>query len=1103
MAAYHAEYLTDLAKPSRVIQIPHQFAMGDNESHTFSVLVYDSDNPSCGLMAGTVSGIVVRPDGGSVILTGEKGEAAETVNLPDGTTAQATRCTITTLQACFAYAGQITVVIRLVDDETITAVFMGRGPVVPSLTDTPVDPGELIEDITTLIATANQAAEDAEDALEQASAIVSYAEQTGQTDAQKLQARTNIGAGSAADVADLKSAINIVSAGWFDVRQGYYGVADGNYATLGTWCCSVGYVPKNIRVSFPIDTIGVILQAFQQDGTYVGSWQSGSWVTSYNYRRLAYPAINIRRVAALYPKYNFKLTFAKDGAAESLTPSEVTSSMMIDDPLETEHDFIFNVIGETVDNFKISGSSVGSKGNIRKSSGGNYITDFIPVFPGMKLCVYAACGGDATTLFAYNSGHGPMDNLIWHTSAAGRRYTEGTIVTIPANVAFVRGCFDMVLCDRTLNTITTNREGYEYIQKFNAVPENAVKIFTGEYAVGEIRENCDTSSGIVDSTTTLANYRLSSNGLVTLPAGKYSKLLVRMKNSNYYAKIYLGEFIDHMEAVTSPKTWYKDGDILDISGYTTTYTTTPLFIGYTLGFPIYYANPGSDSDTNKALTTDDYALAGIEIYALYDDTRIIESDNVRQIASAKVDMYPYTGVSTRRYRDDQAAVLVHASDPHGDEHRIRRMFDLADQIQADAVLVTGDIVCSNILSGIGWFHDIVKTHTSQAVICLGNHDPIYTASDADAYAKILDPIKTELGLTAEKTYYSIDIAAKKLRIISLNLYQSGGSSQAKTHFNTDQISWLITTLSGTPAGYGIIILEHAAQRPIRLENPENKTFFEPGKDRLVYTQGTITDVTGAPIYDLIDAFIGRTTINQTYAQTGSPSSITVEADFSEVDKTVEFIGFASGHLHEDTICPIPDTTHMQLALNVTTSNPYYGGVRNPYLNESSDLPRSSVGESQDAFNVYVIHRDRKLIKVVRVGADYTIDQAWRKYAEVDYTAWTHSTPTLTSGSIYNPSNDHAVTSDYVPVSYGQVVHTVITRPTDGYYTYGFAVYDSSKTLLYYVDFDGATKYPYETISNANAAYVRCLVGQYTFKYAGLALAASDFSSGQFTVDVSE
>ena len=207
MAAYHAEYLTDLAKPSRVIQIPHQFAMGDNESHTFSVLVYDSDNPSCGLMDGTVSGIVVRPDGGSVILTGEKGEAAETVTLPDGTTAQATRCTITTLQACFAYAGQITVVIRLVDDETITAVFMGRGPVVPSLTDTPVDPGELIEDITTLIATANQAAEDAEDALEQASAIVSYAEQTGQTDAQKEQARTNIGAGSAADVADLKSAI--------------------------------------------------------------------------------------------------------------------------------------------------------------------------------------------------------------------------------------------------------------------------------------------------------------------------------------------------------------------------------------------------------------------------------------------------------------------------------------------------------------------------------------------------------------------------------------------------------------------------------------------------------------------------------------------------------------------------------------------------------------------------------------------------------------------------------------------------------------------------------------------------------------------------------
>lgn len=320
MAAYHAEYLTDLAKPSRVIQIPHQFAMGDNESHTFSVLVYDSDNPSCGLMAGTVSGIVVRPDGGSVILTGEKGEAAETVNLPDGTTVQATRCTITTLQACFAYAGQITVVIRLVDDETITAVFMGRGPVVPSLTDTPVDPGELIEDITTLIATANQAAEDAEDALEQASAIVSYAEQTGQTDAQKEQARTNIGAGSAADVADLKSAMHL---GCVSISEYIQGMRNntGAVSVYDSRCTTKTALTLNPGDSIAIKNVDsgtkvVVAGAANNAYVYDSGWKTGDF--SYTVQS---------NTAGLY-----FVNIAKSDGSSQITPSDISTLEVIIKP---------------------------------------------------------------------------------------------------------------------------------------------------------------------------------------------------------------------------------------------------------------------------------------------------------------------------------------------------------------------------------------------------------------------------------------------------------------------------------------------------------------------------------------------------------------------------------------------------------------------------------------------------------------------------------------------------------------------------------------------------------------------------------------------------
>lgn len=208
MAAFNSTFQTDLAKPSRVVPIPDTYTRGDNESHTITVLVYDSANPSCGLMAGSVSAAVARQDGNTIpLLTGTKGAATVPVKLADGSTAQATPCTVILKQACFDCPGQVVVVIRLVSGETITSIFVGSGKVNAGLTNSIIDPGDVITDITALIAAAEQAAEDAEEALAQATAVVSYAEQTGKTDAQKAQARTNIGAASDADVTDLKGAI--------------------------------------------------------------------------------------------------------------------------------------------------------------------------------------------------------------------------------------------------------------------------------------------------------------------------------------------------------------------------------------------------------------------------------------------------------------------------------------------------------------------------------------------------------------------------------------------------------------------------------------------------------------------------------------------------------------------------------------------------------------------------------------------------------------------------------------------------------------------------------------------------------------------------------
>ena len=203
MAAFNSTFQTDLAKPSRVVPIPDTYTRGDNESHTITVLVYDSANPNCGLMAGSVSAAVARQDGNTIPLTtGTKGAATVPVKLADGSTAQATPCTVTLKQACFDCPGQVVVVIRLVSGETITSIFVGSGKVNEGLTNSIIDPGDVITDITALIAAAEQAAEDAEEALAIATHVVRYDETQTMTSSERAIASHNVGAHKIAEVFD-------------------------------------------------------------------------------------------------------------------------------------------------------------------------------------------------------------------------------------------------------------------------------------------------------------------------------------------------------------------------------------------------------------------------------------------------------------------------------------------------------------------------------------------------------------------------------------------------------------------------------------------------------------------------------------------------------------------------------------------------------------------------------------------------------------------------------------------------------------------------------------------------------------------------------------
>ena len=203
MAVYLTEVVTDLAMPPQQRPIPHQFAMGDNNAYTITALLCDSRNPEAELLDGTVGGELVRPDGVTVALAGEKGDAVRQVNLAAGGLCNATPCSVTLPQACFAVPGRVTITIKLTEGTTITQALSVSAVVVRTSTDEAVDPGEVIPDLAAIQAAAAEAVEAAEDATAAAadasaaaSSAVRYDTAQSLTDAQKTTARGNIAAAS-------------------------------------------------------------------------------------------------------------------------------------------------------------------------------------------------------------------------------------------------------------------------------------------------------------------------------------------------------------------------------------------------------------------------------------------------------------------------------------------------------------------------------------------------------------------------------------------------------------------------------------------------------------------------------------------------------------------------------------------------------------------------------------------------------------------------------------------------------------------------------------------------------------------------------------------
>lgn len=555
-------------------------------------------------------------------------------------------------------------------------------------------------------------------------------------------------------------------------------------------------------------------------------------------------------------------------------------------------------------------------------------------------------------------------------------YTDTRTITLnTTGVAYIRASFGKKRVDGTDNLIPVVVNGNSYVihDKVDGLPrEDDLK--WKRLQLGPLL-NCDTNNGQLVHNETYDPIRVTMLNCLALPK-QGAKIRFFAPKLQYRLTCYF---------------WYGNS-----AGTISTYSASLDDCGE-FTFP----------DTARAFrivfrATDSYAsspsysvpIAAADIQQLIDDGNLILEyfDGTAEDVVSRNDSLGTMVGALRRNLDlvaladngmNKFPTLAHISDLHGDASRFENMMFFADVVGGfDAVLNSGDASLYYHRDGTGYIDHISGKHTTPMLMCIGNHESYPTGQSA-LFADNIQGLVSQQGYLkssgtpADKCYYYMDFHAKSIRVIVVNYYEDGVYAG---RLGQAQITWFINTLLSTPAGYGVVVMMHSPEDAVSATSPLDK-FMQPSpKIGDTYQPGGFY-VGDRPIMKIIDAFISRTTISETYndhsaTYNGSGDttmeSVTISADFSGVDASTEFICYVNGHRHEDNVGYYEHSTNKQLSLGIVCGNALFGDSSNPAWSNQCDLPRGGVGVCQDAFNVYSIDRANGAVRIVRIGANVTI-----------------------------------------------------------------------------------------------------------------------------------
>lgn len=286
--------------------------------------------------------------------------------------------------------------------------------------------------------------------------------------------------------------------------------------------------------------------------------------------------------------------------------------------------------------------------------------------------------------------------------------------------------------------------------------------------------------------------------------------------------------------------------------------------------------------------------------------------------------------------DTPPLVLLHFSDIHNDTVNMGRIAEFASEYNSylDDIIHTGDLVKINYTEGMNLFDSIPS-----ALQVIGNHDTkigsnYKAVTESDAYANYFAPYVSNWNatVTAGKCYYYKDYATKNVRLIVLDCM----------HESADQLAWFQNTLSDALANnLTVVCATHIAYQGL--------TSLDCQFDSQVLTK--YWDTHRSSNYDLV-----------------SDDYPTAVDTF--ISNSGKFACWLTGHAHFGIFAKL--TAHQnQIVVDTPNAGIAYA--------QSSEADRVAGTRSQDCYNIVAIDAYSSLVKVMRVGCDYT---RWGKHPDM-------------------------------------------------------------------------------------------------------------------------